>query len=158
MKVFRFTKVKYEASAYDGEGARIGGGRWNSPGLSAVYTSDSPALAVTEVLVGLQSGESLKSYVMLAAELPDDLIEDLARDQWPTDWQAYPPPQSTRAVGDAFLSACKSLALRVPAVPVLGFNFLINPRHLAFGKFKPLGRIQQQVDPRLDPALHVAEP
>jgi RES domain-containing protein len=35
----------------DGEGARLYGGRWNSPGVRVAYAADSPALAVLEVLV-----------------------------------------------------------------------------------------------------------
>ncbi|HEX9982027.1 MAG TPA: RES domain-containing protein [Thermoanaerobaculia bacterium] len=33
---WRITKVKHALAAFDGEGARRSGGRWNSPGTSMV--------------------------------------------------------------------------------------------------------------------------
>ena len=50
------------ARAFDGEGARLHGGRWNSPGTRVAYASDSIALAALEVLAHLQSTSVLQSY------------------------------------------------------------------------------------------------
>jgi RES domain-containing protein len=38
----------------DGEGARLAGGRWNSPGLAVVYMAESVSLAVLENLGHMQ--------------------------------------------------------------------------------------------------------
>ena len=43
----------HAATALIGEGARLNGGRWNSPGTTVVYTSGSLALAALENLVHL---------------------------------------------------------------------------------------------------------
>ena len=47
---WRIVKTKYAAQAFDGEGARLYGGRWNSPGLRMVYNSENVALAALEIL------------------------------------------------------------------------------------------------------------
>lgn len=49
--LYRIVKAKYSAQAFDGEGARLNGGRWNSPGSRVVYTSATASLATLEILV-----------------------------------------------------------------------------------------------------------
>ena len=49
MELYRITQEKY-ADDFSGNGARLYGGRWNSEGLYAVYTSASRALALLETL------------------------------------------------------------------------------------------------------------
>jgi len=46
LETWRVIKRKYLESAFDGEGARRSGGRWNSPGRPAIYTAESSALAI----------------------------------------------------------------------------------------------------------------
>jgi RES domain-containing protein len=67
-------QAEYAAHAFDGEGARLYGGRWNSPGRPVVYTAGSLALAALEVLVHLKSRLTLsrymKSWIELSGLLP----------------------------------------------------------------------------------------
>jgi RES domain-containing protein len=49
-----------------GEGARRVGGRFNPPGIAAVYTSESIALGILEVLVHLDRSELPSDYVVIA--------------------------------------------------------------------------------------------
>ena len=60
---WRLVHARYVVHAFDGEGARLYGGRWNSPGRPAVYTSGSLALAALEVLVHLKSRQELNNYL-----------------------------------------------------------------------------------------------
>ncbi len=62
---WRIVKSRVSTAAFDGEGARLFGGRWNSPGVPAVYASESRALALLEVLVGLGDTTQLDAYVLL---------------------------------------------------------------------------------------------
>lgn len=149
MIVYRLVKAKHEQQAFTGEGARASGGRWNSKGVPAVYASDSAALALAEVAVNLQSGTALRHYVLLHAELPDALVQYLPEDALPANWRDSIPPGSTQAVGNAFLAERRALALRVPSSVVPGFNFLVNPLHEAFARFRNMGRTPLQVDARL---------
>ena len=51
MRAFRLCRNSYPA--YDREGARRVGGRWNSKGVRVPYMSENRSLAVLEVLVPL---------------------------------------------------------------------------------------------------------
>jgi RES domain-containing protein len=62
--VYRVVRRKY--ADLSGEGARRVGGRFNPPGIAAVYTSESIALGVLEVLVHLDRSELPSDYVVIA--------------------------------------------------------------------------------------------
>jgi RES domain-containing protein len=53
-----------------GEGARLYGGRFNPPGIPAVYTSQSIALAVLEILVHIDKSELPADYVVMGIQFP----------------------------------------------------------------------------------------
>lgn len=58
----------------DGEGARLYGGRWNSPGRPMVYTAANPSLVALEMLVHLDLPPELapSDYRLLSIRVPDD--------------------------------------------------------------------------------------
>jgi RES domain-containing protein len=61
---YRVARRQY--AGLSGEGARLYGGRFNPPGISAVYTSQSIALAVLEILVHVDKSEVPNDYVVMA--------------------------------------------------------------------------------------------
>ena len=132
-RAFRLVKRKHERHAWDGEGARLYGGRWNSAGVAMVYASESAALAALELLVHLGSEAILGAYMLCAAELPEALVEELPLRAIPRDWRASPPPARLRALGDAWAREARSAVLRVPsAVVPTEHNYLLNPAHRDF--------------------------
>lgn len=135
MEGWRLVKTKHAAHAFDGEGARLYGGRWNSPGRPVIYLASNLALAVLEVLVHLEDTGLLPAYSQASAEFDDDLVETLGRDAIPDDWDLDPAPASTRAIGDAWFDDLHSAVLRVPSAVVhREYNFLINPLHPSFSR------------------------
>lgn len=133
--LWRLVKTRYAASAFDGEGARLFGGRWSSPGTRVAYASNSAALAILEVLVHLESNQILSAYSLITARVPDDLIDDLPTRSLPPNWKTYPPPAETAAIGDAWVKSAASAVLKVPSVLTESeFNFLLNPAHPKFQK------------------------
>jgi len=56
MLVYRVCRASFKA--LDSEGARLNGGRWNSPGQPAVYTSSTLALAALEYLVHIEPADA----------------------------------------------------------------------------------------------------
>ena len=147
---WRIVKSRRARSAFDGEGARLYGGRWNSPGTRVVYAAGSVSLAVLEILVHLEDAEILSSYSLCAVEFADGLIEPLDRSGLPADWRSYPAPPGLRRIGDAWVRGGSSVILEVPsAVVERESNYLINPEHPDFasvnvGEPEPFG-----LDPRL---------
>ena len=73
--LYRLIKTTRAPEAFNGEGARLYGGRWNSPGLRAVYTSGSRALALLETLVHLDTSAPLPAFSLVAVEIGQDDIE-----------------------------------------------------------------------------------
>lgn len=73
MRAYRLCRVRYPA--YDGEGARRAGGRWNSKGTRILYMSENRSLSVLEVLVHLTDTLPDK-FVLGAAEVPDGVSRE----------------------------------------------------------------------------------
>jgi RES domain-containing protein len=134
---WRITKRRHARTAFSGEGARLYGGRWNSPGTSMVYVAESQALAVLEVLVHLDSSSLLEKYVLIQVDFDDSLVSDLSRTSLPKNWGEDPVPSNVQAIGDRWILAATSAVMRVPSTLVPGeSNFLINPMHRDFSRLK----------------------
>ena len=132
---WRLVKTRYAASAFDGEGARRHGARWNSAGTRVAYAAGTASLAILETLVHLQSSRVLASYSLIAVEIPARVIEVLDRARLPHDWKRSPPPPAVQAIGDAWVRAGSSAVLRVPSVVVDSESiYLVNPAHRDFGR------------------------
>jgi RES domain-containing protein len=148
--VWRIVQRKYAAEAFSGEGSAEYGGRWNQKGTAVVYCAQSESLAQLEVLVRTQQAKDLALYLLIAARVPEKLIETLRREDLPRDWNALPESNSTREIGTNWAAEKRSAVLAVPSVVVpTEFNFLLNPEHPDFSKIeignpKPVGW-----DPRL---------
>jgi RES domain-containing protein len=148
---WRLTKARYLATAWDGEGAKRAGGRWNSAGTAAVYASGTLSLALVETLVHLPAGV-LPAYAAQPVEFDEALLAVVEASRLPADWRADPPPASTRAIGDAWVQSGRSAALRVPSVVVPPeFNYVFNPRHPDFARVRIGAPIALPFDPRLAP-------
>lgn len=131
--VWRLVKTRFAASAFDGEGARLYGARWNGPGVKVAYASETISLAMLEVVVHLKSGEILPAYSRISADIPDELVKRLSRRKLPLNWKDYPAPAATAAIGDAWVAAGSSVVLMVPSVLIeTEHNFLLNPDHPDF--------------------------
>lgn len=134
MKVFRLAKASYTTP--NGEGAKKFGGRWNPPGISVVYTSESTALAAFEALVHVDSDLLPDNLVILSAEIPDTFpIPTISPKQLPKDWQSMPAPSTLQALGSDWIRSGQTIGLRVPsAVIPQEWNILLNPAHPDFQK------------------------
>ena len=137
MKVYLLTRKKHGTNL-SGKGASITGARWNSKRTEIVYTADSRALAIAEVVVHLSLALLPKDFVMLTIEIPDDIfIEVLDTKKLSQDWNAFPSPFNSQLFGDLFVRQNENLILKVPSAIVQGdFNLLINPFHKDFDKIK----------------------
>ncbi|MGM0542967.1 MAG: RES family NAD+ phosphorylase [Pseudomonadota bacterium] len=132
---YRLVKRKFEDIAFDGEGARLYGGRWNSPGNACVYVASSESLALLEIMVHLESYRLLNAYALLRLTLPAESILSVGSEDLPDSWQEAPAPAETAELGDGWLSSGQSLALALPSVVVpRELNYMLNPAHPLFEK------------------------
>ena len=146
---WRIVKEKHAATAFDGEGAWLFGGRWNSRGTRVVYASESKALATLESLVHLNPPVTFK-YVAIAIEFDEKLVETITPASLPTVWTEEPPPPSTKAIGDQWVKEARSAVLELPSVIIqTESNYLLNPTHPDFRKVR-IGKAGPfAFDPRL---------
>lgn len=132
MKLWRLCKRRH--AAFDGEGARLAGGRWNRPGTAIVYTSETLSLAALELLAHCDPALLPADLVAIAAELPDALApERLDAAGLPRNWRRYPAPDALGQIGTDWARRLSSVALSVPSVLVpRERNVLLNPAHADF--------------------------
>ncbi len=150
MKGWRITQRRRAETAFSGKGARLFGGRWNSPGIPLIYVAQSQSLAVLEVLVHLDTPALLDKYVLFEVEFASPLITDLDRSVLPKNWKSDPVPEAVQAIGNEWASSGISAVLRVPSVLVPEeSNFLINPRHFDSATIVISNPQPFQFDPRL---------
>jgi RES domain-containing protein len=134
LTAFRITKRERSATCFDGEGARLYGGRWNSKGQRVIYTSATQSLAILETLVHLDSHEILaKLFCVRTAQFDDTLCETIGTTTLPPGWDADIAINATREIGDRWLRESRSAVLAVPsAISSAELNYLLNPCHPDF--------------------------
>lgn len=134
VSAYRITRTARAATAFDGEGARLFGGRWNSPGTRIVYVAGSRSLATLEVLVHIEDASTIeKEYCVIPLVIPEGLISRVDRGMLPADWNSPEPLPETQYFGDAWVRSGSSAVLEVPsAVTNEEHNYLINPAHPDF--------------------------
>lgn len=124
-----------------GTGARIHGGRWNSPGHPVIYAAETAALAVLEVRVHLDLTPDLlpDDYVLVGIDTGDLEIAGVAD-----------MPSDPRAAGDTWLKDQRAAVLKVPSFIVPeSFNLLLNPLHPDAGGIAIVSKRAFSFDERL---------
>lgn len=127
--------AKRRHPVYDGTGAMLVGGRWNSPGRPVIYAADTFAGAILEILAHALRPRTLPGpHHGVRIDVPDELVEVLDPGELP-GWERKGTPEALR-FGDRWIEEQRSAALLVPAVPSrpFGRNVLINPLHPGAGQ------------------------
>lgn len=117
---------------FDGTGAMLRGGRWNSIGQRVIYAAESYAGAMLEILVHANLAVPPKHHQVVRIAIPDSVaIETLTSAALP-GWDAE-DVSTARAFGDEWLREARTAVLRVPSVVTEGreYNLLINQAHRA---------------------------
>lgn len=151
LEVWRITTSRHAERAFDGEGARLYGGRWNHSGAPLVYTSLALSLCALEYFVHLEPGLAPQNLVAIRAEIPADLrIESREAHDLPSDWRVYPAPDSLKDLGTAWARGREAAVLSVPsAVIPYERNVLLNPVHPDFGRIRIHPAEPFAFDPRM---------
>ncbi len=135
--------------ALSGSGGLSASGRWHTRGRRVVYTAESPALAVLEVLVHLEidTSDHPKGYHLVEIRAPDDVMDvDLPALRHGWEIREF----DTRALGDVWLAAGETLLLRVPSAVVPGsWNYLMNPGHPRMRRVRIIATTPDPFDRRL---------
>jgi RES domain-containing protein len=136
VRIFRIADGRHPV--WDGTGAALVGGRWNSPGRVMIYGSLSYACALLEVLAHAGIGRVPTTHCVVIAEVPDGLLVERAQaDALMAGWDAE-NSASARAFGDQWIEEARSAVLLVPSVVArLEWNVLVNPAHPDASKLLP---------------------
>ena len=122
--------AKQRHPAFDGTGAMLNGGRWNSPGRMVVYAADTFAGAILEILAHASRPRTLPGpHHAVRLEFAEDMSETIDAEALP-GWDTRGSPEALR-YGDRWLDDGRTAVLVVPAVasrPV-GNLVIINPDH-----------------------------
>jgi RES domain-containing protein len=150
-RAWRLCKRAYAARAFDGEGARLSGGRWNLPGTAVVYTSATLSLAALEMLVHVDIEDAPADLVAIPVDIPGGVaIREVHASELPADWQSFPAPSGLQELGTAWARGLATAVLSVPsAVVPQERNFVLNPAHRDFARLE-IGKPDPfAFDPRL---------
>jgi RES domain-containing protein len=128
MRIFRIADNRHPV--WDGTGAAIVGGRWNSPGRPVIYGSLSYSCAMLEILAHANIGRIPTTHVYVIAEAPDSVsVETHDADSLPAGWDLEDSTVA-RAFSDQWLRETRAAILVVPSVIArLDANALVNPHH-----------------------------
>ncbi|MDP2027434.1 RES family NAD+ phosphorylase [Sulfuriferula sp.] len=128
MQIFRIGDAR--PPLWDGTGAALVGGRWNSAGRQVLYGSLSYACAMLEILAHASIGRIPTTHRYLIADVPEDIpVERHAANELPAGWDRD-DSLSAREFGDCWLREARSTVMLVPSVVArLEWNALVNPLH-----------------------------
>ncbi|NQV16864.1 RES family NAD+ phosphorylase, partial [bacterium] len=144
MLIWRIIKSRYKADGLSGEGARVYGGRWTSPGHPVIYCAQHLSLAVLEIFVHIRNNVAMGAYSKLAIEVGEDRVSSITLAELPHGWDAPFPEAVLQRIGDKWLEAQQSLILQIPSSVIHEeHNYLINPLHpdfasLAISRLEPM--------------------
>ena len=147
-QAFRIVKRRHARHAFDGEGARLAGGRWNSPGQRAVYLSSTLSLAAIETLVHLADDVARLDYVYFEVSIPTEIAFAQLGGK-PKGWRNEPPTSASMRVGDRWLRMGASALLEVPSAIIPSeTNIILNPAHRDGNKLRISAARAFRFDPR----------
>lgn len=150
MFVYRVTQLKYKNETLSGTGAEKFGGRWNEPGIRAVYCSENISLALLEYYVHSFNTAVLPKQIGVARIfIPDDFsIEELST--LPESWNHYPYTHETTRIFGEYTRRPDFFALKVPSsIAILESNIILNPQHPRFNEVHVSEMIEIPTESRL---------
>ena len=146
---YRLVAPKWAATRLSGEGVRLYGGRWNSPGRPVVYLATSRALAALELLVHLTTPGSRRiPRILITVRIPKGMV---AGEFWQNDgWRGDEPGKQSTDQGDDWLSVGKTSGVFAPsAIIPAEQNILLPPLYKDFSKVDVIKTEPFIVDHRL---------
>lgn len=151
MILYRIAKRQQRANDLSGQGAANEGGRWNSEGVFALYTSESRALAMLELLVHVDETELPPNLFLMTIEVEDsasffEIMDEELRDDW-----RQPENLVLKLKGNKIFREQNFIGLKArSAVMPPEYNCVLNP---LFPRFYDLVKVIHIEDYALDNRL-----
>lgn len=149
MIVYRIAERRHAADI-TGAGAAIYGGRWNRKGTPVLYTGETPAIALLELVVHTPP-MLVPDLDILYIEIPDDSITALDIADLPENWMNYPAPTILSELAAQWVKAGNTISLKVPSCIIhSSHNYILNCSHPQYTtRIKVIEHKGFRFDPRL---------
>ena len=136
---------------WSGEGAARFGQRWNPPGLPAIYTASSFALALLEILVHANRKTPPSAARHVQATIPPDIACETFNPASHPGWDNPHDPTIAQQFGRQWLTERRTALLLVPSVVTAGLdtNAVMNPEHPDAARITLSPERPVALDPRL---------
>lgn len=146
------------ARSLDGEGNRVFGARWNSPGRGVVYTCANLSLAVLEAYIHIPGALRLDipDFEAVRLSIPDDAgTTHISAGELKAMLAAPDPLTACRSAGDGWIAAARDLVLAAPSVIVSEeLNLMLNPSHSRMRDVAIVSTRRFRFDERLSALRH----
>jgi len=118
---------------FDGTGAMLHGGRWNSVGSRVIYAAETYAGALLEILVHANMPQPPKNHRVVRIHIPDEVAVESVSANAVAAWVAE-DMLASRAFGVRWIRETRTAVLKVPSVVTRGWecNIVINMAHPQF--------------------------
>jgi RES domain-containing protein len=131
--LWRSVRSAHAEQAFSGEGAALYPGRYNAPGVRAVYLADCPAGCALELLASYAAPEAVATHVLFAVEVAADLVDlrrTAVRKRYTVTLAELVAPDdygAPRRVGARLLAEGRPGAIVPAATVARAFNVVIYP-------------------------------
>jgi RES domain-containing protein len=151
MDLFRISQSKY-INDLTGAGAKLYGGRWNRPGVAALYTSQARSLALLELIVHFNSKTAFQmNFSFLHLQIDDSLVSEIDQNLLPHSFLDVNDERLWDITDQYFAN---SLAIKVPSVVIpQEYNVILNPIHEHYHKISVKNIEQISFDSRFKQIL-----
>lgn len=153
MRLYRICRVDHLEN-YQGLGASYrDGGRWNEPGIPALYLAETASVAMLEMANYLPSPRLIPpAYRLGVYEVAGNTpTERWTVDDLPVGWNRFPYPATTQRMGATWLRRETASLLAIPSAAVPGGLeniVLANPARLAAGSIRLSAVHERLYNPR----------
>jgi RES domain-containing protein len=121
---------------FDGQGAFMIGGRWNSPGRRVIYAAETYSGAMLEVLVDANIGKLPRTHSWIEILLPKGIRIEEAQSAGIPGWDSQ-DQRASRRYGDRWYDQGRTAVLLVPSIVAKPErNIAINQEHPDFKRLR----------------------
>jgi RES domain-containing protein len=134
LKAYRIGAHGNPYPIFDGTGATIAPGRWNTARCRTIYCSEHFSTALLEKLVHANTGKIPKNQQWIEITIPVGISYEIVTSDSLPGWDS--PSQSLgKAFGEEWYLSRRSAILIVPSIVArVDNNILLNPEHPQFNK------------------------
>jgi len=139
--VYRFAPKQF-IDDISGKGAMLFGGRWNSIGLPAVYTSYTISLALVELFIHKDTYQDILANQLMEITIDGAVSNMISNKKLKKNWQQ--DALYSQLIGNDFLNDTNNLCMQVPsAIIEQENNIVLNPQYIDFSKKVRIKKVRQ---------------